>query len=341
MILLTAKQRAFAIVVALLIVAASGWIWQHDSDQPLDKVGAIHIAASLTVSPATIWVAQEQGLFAKAGLDATLQDCSTGKSCTEAMLKGEANLAAATEFLATRVALGNKDLRILGTTAFVHTIKLQARKDKDIKQLADLRGKRVGVKLGTNGEYFLARLLILNGMNRDDITWVDLKPQAMTDALAADEVDAVLVWPPFTSMIRGQLGENLVEFDGQPGQDYYYLVLGRQDWLAANSKIAERVMLALKWANEWMHAHPEETKTFMASKFGVPLTDMAEDMQNTRFAIGLPQALLSALEAESRWLQKQGAKETPIANSLNLIDFAPLTAVAPETVTMIHNAPLP
>lgn len=336
------NRRITLSILLLAVVLAGALTWRnHSADRPLDKVGAVRIAASLTISPATVWIAQDQGLFAKAGLDATVSECSTGKACAETMLKGEADLAAAAEFLAARQALTAKDLRILATTAFVHTIKLQALRDKGIASLSDIKGKRVGVKLGTNGEYFLARLLTLNGLGRGDVTWVDLKPQAMRDALAAGEVDAVLVWPPFSSKIQGQFGDRLVEFDGQPGQDYYYLLMSRQDWLARHTKVAERVMLALKWAEEWMAAHPEQTKTYMAAKFGMPVADMADDLDNTRFSVGLPQALLAALEAEQRWLLDHGAQGTPVANHLDLVAFEPLAAVAPTAVTMIRGAAKP
>lgn len=331
------KPGYFAAVAIVAIALAAGLVWKrYAAERPLDKAGKVSIAASLTVSPATVWIAQDRGFFTRAGLDATVVECATGSLCAEEMLKGKADLAAAAEFLAARLSFTHKELRILGTTAFVHTIKLLALKERGIASLADLKGKRVGVRLGTNGEYFLARLLVLNGMARGDITWIDMKPQGMADALSAGEVDAVIVWPPFTQKIMAKSPGRLAEFDGQPGQDYYYLMMARQDWLAANGKIAERAMLALKWADEWMAAHPEEAQAYLAAKFGVPLADLADDIQNTRFSIGLPQALLSAMEAESRWLVEQGAKGTPLANSLDLIEFAPLESISPESVTMVH-----
>jgi len=336
------KNSRIVLAALFFIALVAGLFWyQQGSDRPLDKVGSIRFAASLTVSPAPIWIALEHGLFAKAGLDAVVEPCTTGKSCTEAMLKGEADLSAAAEFLAARVAFSDKNLRLLSTLAFVHTIKLQSLKESGIVAPADLKGKRVGVKMGTNGEYFLARLLTLHDMDRDDITWMDLKPQLHAEALATGEVDAVLVWPPFTNRISEQFGDQLVEFDGQPGQDYYYLVMGRAEWLKQNPKVAERAMLALKWAEQWMKAHPLETRAYLTTKFGLPPEELKDALDHTRFDISLPQTLLSALEAESRWLVKQQAQGTPVANSLDLIAFEPLSAVAPESVTIIHRVSQP
>lgn len=335
------KKRGLLLAAVLVSALAAGLLlWRYDvAERPLEHVGTVRFAASLTVSPAPIWLAQEQGFFAKAGLDAVVTPCTTGKSCTESMLRGEADLSAAAEFLAARVVFTNKDLRILSTLAFVHTIKLQTLDDKGIASPADLKGKRVGVRLGTNGEYFLARLLTLNDLRREDITWINLKPQVMADALASGEVDAVLLWPPFTNRIREQFADKLVEFDGQPGQDYYYLVLGHREWLAHNPEIAKRVMRALKWAEEWMAAHPEEVRVFLASKYGVPGAELDPDLRHTRFDISLPQTLLTALEAESRWLAAQGTEGSPVTNSLDLIVFEPLATAVPKAVTIIHPTP--
>ena len=68
----------------------------------------------------------------------------------------------------------------------------------------------------------------------------------------------------------------------------------------------------------------------------MPLSDIGPLMEKIRFSIDLPQALLSALEAESHWLEKKGSKGTPVANSLDLIVSGPLQAAAPESVTIIR-----
>jgi NitT/TauT family transport system substrate-binding protein len=331
------KPRTLLIVLALLSAVTGGYFWQrHAAERPLDKVGAVRLAASLTLSAAPVWLAQDLGFFARAGLDATVQPSDTGKTATEAMLKGEVDLAPATEFKAIETSFTRKDVRILGTTSFMHNTRLLGLKVKGIAKPEDLKGKRIGVNFGTSGEYHLARLLVLHGMTRGDIAWVNLKPQAMADALADGRVDAVMVWSPFSTAIEQRFGERIASFDGQSGQDFYYVILGRQDWLAQHPKVAERLMLALKWATDWMAAHPAEARTYLATKFKIEPAAIDVEARGSRFDVGLPQALLSAMEAEGRWLQEQGTPGELPANSLDLIAFEPLLAVAPETVTMIR-----
>lgn len=330
------------IVIALLLAAAVGAGWyllgppdsQPESPQ---AVGRVTIAASLTLSPAPVWVALDRGFFHEAGIEATVKPYSSGKTTTEGMLKGEVELSASAEFLAARKFDAHPELRILGTLAFVHQIKMLGLKERGFESLADLRGKRIAVKLGTNGEYFLQRLLTLNGMGRKDIQWVDMKPQAMNDALAEGAVDGVLVWPPFVQRIVDRLGERLAVFDGQPGQDYYYVVLGREEWIDANPEISERVMRALLMAERWMAEHPDEAAAYLETKMNVPASMIGKALEEYRFSIALPQALVIAMESELQWLKAQGlTKAESPPNVLDLIDPAPLRAADPARVTILR-----
>jgi len=325
------------IVIIILVVSVVFFIPKIlKPSQPLQKVS---IAASLTLSPALIWIANDMGFFKQAGLDATIKQYSSGKTTTEAMLKGEVDLSASAEFLAAKKSLENKKIRILGTTAFVHQIKLLGLKDRGIHKISDIKGKRVGVRMGTNGEYFLARLLALNGLQGKDIEWVNIPPQEKANAMAEAKVDAVLTWPPFVQQIQKQMGESVSVFDGQPGQDYYYLLLTRKGWIDSNPHIAEKVMKALKMAEVWFSDNPQQARDYMANKFNIDTQKMEQILKQYRFAVSLPQTLLIALEAENHWLlgpnRNRNRKQSP-TNFLELIIFEPLKKASPSDVTIAY-----
>jgi ABC-type nitrate/sulfonate/bicarbonate transport system substrate-binding protein len=324
---------AITVIIAMILYFFTP-LFVKEAPPALEKVT---IAASLTLSPALIWIAHDKGFFKQAGLDATIKQYSSGKTTTEAMLKGEMDLSASAEFLAVKKSFKHKELRILGTTAFVHQIKLLGLKERGIANVSDIKGKRIGVRLGTNGEYFLARLLTLNGLKQNDITWVNIKPQEKARAMAEGLVDAVLTWPPFVQQVQKQLGEKVITFDGQPGQDYYYLLLTRKDWIDSNPHIAEKVMTALKRAEQWFSNNPQQAKDYMSSKFNIKPQKMSQILGQYRFSISFPQSLLIAMEAENHWILNQSnIKEQPVTNFLQLMLFEPLKKTSPADVTIVH-----
>ncbi|ABK42787.1 extracellular solute-binding protein, family 3 [Magnetococcus marinus MC-1] len=328
------ERRLLRVALVLVaVVTGSVYYTYHKTPGALDPVGTLSIAASKTLSPTLVWLAHDKGFFQKAGLEVTLIPAATGKVAGESLLNGQADLAAATEFLALRMVNTQADLRVLGTLAFVHQMKLIALKEKGIRSAVDLKGKKIGVRLGTNGEYFLERLLALNGLDQQAIQRVDLKPQEMAARLAQGEVDGVMIWPPLVQQIEGQLGDRVVSFDGQPEQDYYYVLMGLESWLQKNPLKAERVMLALTQAEAWFKANPQEGVAYMAGLFALPPALLEKALADYHLAVTLPQSLLTMLEAEARWLSSVGLSRR-MDNYLQIMSPGPLKKVAPSMVTI-------
>ncbi len=330
------SYKSLFLIVAVVVLGSLVLIYSN-TDKDVAVVGSVSIAASKTVSPSTIWIAHDKGFFRELGVDASIKPYSSGKTTTEAMLRKEADLSASAEFLAARMSYKHKELRILGTLAFVHQIQLLGLKERGIESVGDLNSKRIGVKKGTNGEYFLKRLLTLNAVDLNEVQLVDLKPQEMQDALIEKSVDAVLVWPPFVQQIKQHFGDQLMAFDGQPGQDYYYLLLGREDWIASNPVLVERVIQALVKAEKWMQDNPREAAAYLADLMGISIEDMQKILSEYRFSVSLPQSLVIAMESEYNWLEEEKlADKEQRPALLDLIVSAPLKKVDPTQVNILQ-----
>lgn len=64
-----------------------------------------------------------------------------------------------------------------------------------------LKGLRIGVEGGAVGAYTLSRALELSGLSLADVTPVQLKPVEQLDPLAYGEVDGVVTFEPFRSLM--------------------------------------------------------------------------------------------------------------------------------------------
>ncbi len=67
----------------------------------------------------------------------------------------------------------------------------------DIKTVADLKGKKVGVGKGTSAHNLLVAALEKAGVAFSDITPVYLSPPDAAAAFASDKIDAWAVWDPY------------------------------------------------------------------------------------------------------------------------------------------------
>jgi NitT/TauT family transport system substrate-binding protein len=69
--------------------------------------------------------------------------------------------------------------------------------NKDIKAIADLKGKMVAVPKGATSEFILYVLLKEAGLSEADIETVELEAEDAGNAFLMQEVDAAVVWEPW------------------------------------------------------------------------------------------------------------------------------------------------
>jgi len=68
----------------------------------------------------------------------------------------------------------------------------------DITSIYDLRGKRIGVELGTFGELFVLQMLARAGLTRQDVTLVNVSPDKVPVSIPS-LIDAGHTWEPHTA----------------------------------------------------------------------------------------------------------------------------------------------
>lgn len=70
-------------------------------------------------------------------------------------------------------------------------------KDKEnIKNVADLKGKKIATPFGTTSHYALLNTLQLAGLSTDDVKVVDMGGQDIVAAWSRDDIDAAYIWSP-------------------------------------------------------------------------------------------------------------------------------------------------
>ncbi|HEX9788270.1 MAG TPA: ABC transporter substrate-binding protein, partial [Candidatus Binatia bacterium] len=98
---------------------------------------------SFSGSWATAWIAKEAGYFANEGLDVELIRVGGSSRMVAAMLGGSAPIIQAGASAALSATAAGSDVVIIGSTGTVSPFRLMAR--PDIKQPADLKGKKAGI----------------------------------------------------------------------------------------------------------------------------------------------------------------------------------------------------
>lgn len=166
-----------ALIVFVCILAAGYFLVnRHKTETYTGPVGKITLAAYAGDTGLLVYIAEDQGFFAKNGLDVTIHDYEAGKLAADALLADKADICTSTGFVFVSNSFNNKDLRVFGTVALGESNAMVARKDRGITDPEDLKGRKIAVTKKSSGEFYLGNFLIFNGLTLNDVETVDLKP---------------------------------------------------------------------------------------------------------------------------------------------------------------------
>ncbi|MGE5602257.1 MAG: ABC transporter substrate-binding protein [Nitrososphaerales archaeon] len=285
---------------------------------------------------ALIYLATDQGLFAQQGLNVVVQDYATGPAALDALLAGKVDLAGTAEYPVVRGLLAGEPLGVVATSDKFENDYLVARPDRGITTPAGLRGKRVGLMRGAIVEFYLARLLELQGIPAEDVTVVDLKVDRLVPALAAGEVDAIATWQPYVGQAQAAVSGAAV-LPVQSDQPAFGLLVARRPWLEEHGGRLTRFLKALHLAEELAIGHPEEAQAVVRRRLGYDAGYVAGVWPQHQFGLSLDQPLVIAMKDEAQWMIRNGL--TPAASLPDFsayIDAAALEAVKPGSVTLVR-----
>jgi NitT/TauT family transport system substrate-binding protein len=298
---------------------------------------SITIGMDPTAVNSLIYIAKDQDYFAANGLNVTIKDYTSGLAAVNGMLKNEVDIATAAEFVIVGHALKKESVRSLGSIdKFLH-IYLVGRRDRGVRSVADLKGKRIGVTLKTAAEFYLGRFLDLHGMNIRQVALVNVSPLQSVDALVNGDVDAVIAWQPNVKAMEDRLGSGVVKWGAQEGQAAYCTVVGRSEWVAKHPELIKRFLTALAQAENYNASHPAESKRILQKMLHWDDSYMAAIWPEHQFSLSLDQALILAMEDETRWMINNNlTTEKQVPDFMNYIYVDGLKAVKPEAVNIIR-----
>lgn len=144
------------------------------------------------------WIAQDQGIFAKHGLDVDLQLIASTQGIA-ALLSGQTQIAQIGGSETLNAAVGGADMDMFGTLTPYLAYYLEV--PAAIKSVSDLKGRKLGIA-GVGGSIDTGIRLLLKKINLDankDVTIVNTgSVTAAFTALINGAVDGTLLHPPDT-----------------------------------------------------------------------------------------------------------------------------------------------
>jgi NitT/TauT family transport system substrate-binding protein len=315
--------------LATLVMAALGWLMP-----PVAMADTLRIAASRAPVSLPLYVAQQRGFFADEHVDVVIADCIGGTRCLRQLLDDQADLATTSEMPVVLQAFAHGDVAIVATMAHAtDNLKLIARKASGVTRSEQLDGRKVGVIAGTAAQYLLETHLLAVGVDPHHVTMVSLQPEETLAALQSGRIDAIAVWEPFGyAALHGADAVGLrLPLSG--GYIESYDLVGRRSRVGQHDVALARLLRAIDRAEQFIQAHPAEAQAILREQLKLDQHFVDWVWGGLGFRLSLDQALLTTMEGEMRWAQREGhVPEGARPNVLTLIHSGPLKSVKPDAV---------
>jgi NitT/TauT family transport system substrate-binding protein len=290
-----------------------------------------------TAASVLIYIAQDQKFFAANRIKVNIKDYNTGTATTEALLKGEVDIAWVAEFPFVNRAFSKEKISIFAVVGRFNEQYLFGRKDRKINAVGDLKGKRIGIPRNTIAEFYLGRFLELNGMNIQDLSLVDVPPAQSMAAIKGENIDGVITWEPYSSQIRAQFADRAMALPIQSNQPGYGAITAKNEWISGHREVINRFLKSLAQAEDYLTHNPAAAKAIVRKwlKFDQVFTEAI--WSENQFSLSLDQSLITAMEDEARWMIKNNlAAGKTVPDFGNYIYVDALKAIKPEAVNIIR-----
>jgi sulfonate transport system substrate-binding protein len=157
-------------------------------------------------------------------------------------------------------------------------------KDNPIHTVADLKGQRIAVTLGTDPHIFLVRALATAGLTQKDVKLVLLQHPDGRTALERGDVAAWAGLDPMMAAAEIESGARL--FYRNADANTYGVLNVREVFAAQNPELVRRVLVTYEKARRWSVEHPADLKALMVAAMKLPDAVVARQLERNDLSSG-------------------------------------------------------
>jgi NitT/TauT family transport system substrate-binding protein len=235
---------------------------------------------AVTGAQSGMFMAQQEGLFKKNGLEVELLHIPSSSRGIQAILAGELAFSYMDGSNLTQANLKGANIALVAGATNRQVFSLMSK--PEIKRVADLRGKKIGItRIGSSTHTSALYALNSAGLKQNDYQILPLVevPNILT-ALMAGQVDAGVVSPPTNSRAR-KAGLNELMNLAKEGPEFVSVAIGSsRSYIKANEDIVRRVVRSYAEGVQIFKTNKPAAQRMMQKYLRVKDQDILDDTYN-------------------------------------------------------------
>jgi NitT/TauT family transport system substrate-binding protein len=271
---MTHRSRRLTAALAFSVMASFTHAAAAQTKEP------IKIAVGVDAAYVALYVAKQDKLFEKHGVNVELVQFTQGGDALDAVAAGQMPMGGAAE-PTTLIRAARADIKVLGIYGQSGTyIKLVVQAGiNDPKQL-----KKLGIVPGSVSEFSTELMLIKYGIDPKSVELIKAGPPEFPALLARGDVDGYFLWEPWPTNGIKQGGKILLT-SGDVGYTYNMWLSANGAWLEGHQTEAKSVLGALADACAIVRADPAKGAAAVQAEAKIPAATALEALKEVQCVV--------------------------------------------------------
>jgi len=295
-------RRGVRYLLVLSVLLWSGAAWAQTK---------MTIATGVDPVFSAYYVAQQEGLFKKHGLDVRINTGPSGSAMVSFLINGQIESAFGSEIAG--VANHNLDPNVVVVAQATRLVRWIAIVGRNLDSLEQLKGKKIGVARGSGGEVFWLALVDKLKLNAADYTVVNVEAPEMIAALERGNIDAYAVWEPWVTRGLAAVKNTKVLRDQEGILEQGVYIYMNRGWIKKNPEQAEGFVRALIEATDVINKDRKRAAKDVSDFLKSLDPQLVEQlMTKLRFEMVLDDFTISLFRLAETQLKQQGKLTKPL-----------------------------
>ena len=291
-----------AVFMALSCIACSAFAEKRE----------VHLAIQPSAAFVPLVIARESGWIDEAmneiGVDVVWTDFESGPPMNESFAAGQQDIGVIGDVPAvSAIVAGQKNVYIAAAEGGPSYGMLVA-DDSGIESVADLKGKKIGLTIGSTAQNLTEKLLANAGLDYNtDVEVINISTGEAQVVLTNHNVDAVVIWEPNVSRLDALDGIHLLTDGGDIGFPGMNVVFARKDFVDKNPDIVKAYLEQYWRATKAYAEDPDAYAEMLSGYFNLDPGLIAQAASKYAYVLQFSEADVEGLQDTVTFLLNIGA----------------------------------
>jgi len=242
------------------------------------------------------------------GVDVKWTDFESGPPMNESFAAGQQDIGVIGDVPSVAaVAAGQKNV-FIATADGGPSYAMLVADDSGIKSVADLKGKKIGLTIGSTAQNLAGKLLAKAGLDiKKDVEIINISTGDAQTVLLNHNVDAVVIWEPNVSRLDATDKIHILTHGGDIGFPGVNVVFARQEFVKQNPDIVKAYLQQYWRATKAYEKNPKEYAELLSKYFKLDPGLVAKAASKYAYVLKFDKAEVDGLQDTVSFLIQTGS----------------------------------